>query len=1479
MSRRKQSNPKSIKVSADSAESEDTEKDADIKEELCDPGEGTEPHDQEMRTDTPRSGTPHESQDSPDHIDVVNNFHSPSHNSSSPRPSSKTPPTPGGQFQDDRVVVKVEKDDDDDDESGHHGNDLVENRSQRNDLGSPGNSKTEDPATMGLVRHLQLPSDVLYLKEVEVNMHGKTTSSWMICSGIPLPKGSSLGPFAGDLVSSDNVRVGDLIVEFHSKTGHVALVNVAGLSGGWLALLRPAVNGVTRNTLVYLEGGRIWCEIVSDVDIGTELRANFVFDLEDLSLADREMSMAPVSPLPTAPERPPSSVTPPLQQSASAVQQPSPPGHAALIYGCPFCGVRFSSPRTLQGHLSYYCSKKRSEHIVSPRPKSRRSSDNSSQGSLQTEMVRVKQEESMESPHISQVSPSKAASSVGKKRPAAATDTNGSGRSSASPPPAKSACLDTQVFQCPLCSYRADKPASLNRHMRIHNRPLEETGGSATSARAGSSPAGSSVPSSATYCQECNIQFSSMGTFRCHKEHYCSMRQVGRPSAELKQPEAPPFAMSAHHAASLGIPADLSTATPLQLAALSQSGMFFPPGQAMASEAGGLTPGGAVMPGGQAAMILTAPVMTPSGITSMAIPLPTVLVQSIHNAAAAAAAHAASVGPPASPRTAMSPKKSASPPEASESSPRRTPEEAHQRKSPKALSPETEAGESVKELPLDLSKKKSDSEQASTAEVHSIKREKSETSSSSSVRSASHSSPLATRSSSVGSDRRASSPSPSRTPAAPTSMSAIPPPLLNPSLLQSFLPFQTMAAAAAAGMTGLPVAPQGHAFGAVPPAVSKCTDCNIIFYKHENFLIHKQHYCSGVKLKASSTAPAAARRAEPDVIKVETSSTLTSAPEQGTSRSPLSSPPVSKDHESASGSHPQLTSPVSNSKIPALTPTVASGGQEDIYYKFLCVPCKIKFSSASNLKAHKEYYCPHGKNSDHTIIAQTPNGEIVGTANHDQGSPSSEGSSPSPSQHYCTQCKAVFSSSRLLKIHLCNAEETQTCLLRCSHCDYITYTDKRLAEHMKVHNPTSAYRCTLCGYRGNTVRGMRMHGKTHTDNGEDFTDEHMIEFQEPPLVPIQTNGDHKGHGPVDMEVELLRLKNEPYKRRRSRKAYEKVDILVPLEDYPCQLCGELFPDQRSLAIHFRIHEIASQYMQELARCGLCDYVTKSVEDLRAHMEISHSVIPREEKENHPQSNSPDRARSVDRRSSERASSSEKRSPVRIKEEPIDRDYEQRSETSSVPVRDHYKRNDSSPEETLTTVKVEKKNRDITRQRSANCSPHEEERNSAENTSDKVDVVRVKTEPGLEGDDDSCNDPPLPITFATPPSTSQPLRSRSPPSPAHRSSSSSHASAGQGHSSPPSSRSSPIIKQEPVFAAQSLAISAASLFPRFIGPPLTPAAEIGSGPHPSQERNAVKAREGLYCQNCDISFTYRSTFVAHKEHYCNKRAGVPTSATA
>ena len=31
----------------------------------------------------------------------------------------------------------------------------------------------------------------------------------------------------------------------------------------------------------------------------------------------------------------------------------------------------------------------------------------------------------------------------------------------------------------------------------------------------------------------------------------------------------------------------------------------------------------------------------------------------------------------------------------------------------------------------------------------------------------------------------------------------------------------------------------------VKQGASKCVDCNIVFYKHENYLVHKTKYCAG----------------------------------------------------------------------------------------------------------------------------------------------------------------------------------------------------------------------------------------------------------------------------------------------------------------------------------------------------------------------------------------------------------------------------------------------------------------------------------------------------------------------------------------------------------------------------------------------------------------------------------------------------------
>lgn len=105
------------------------------------------------------------------------------------------------------------------------------------------------------------------------------------------------------------------------------------------------------------------------------------------------------------------------------------------------------------------------------------------------------------------------------------------GENSTGEPPAKTAKSGKQ-YQCPHCSYSADKKVSLNRHMRMHSTSPASQAGSAD------------MQSDTTghlfdrYCQDCDIRFSSIKTFKAHKMHYCSTRHVIK-SKPISAPSSP----------------------------------------------------------------------------------------------------------------------------------------------------------------------------------------------------------------------------------------------------------------------------------------------------------------------------------------------------------------------------------------------------------------------------------------------------------------------------------------------------------------------------------------------------------------------------------------------------------------------------------------------------------------------------------------------------------------------------------------------------------------------------------------------------------------------------------------------------------------------------------------------------------------------------------------------------------------------------
>lgn len=142
----------------------------------------------------------------------------------------------------------------------------------------------------------------------------------------------------------------------------------------------------------------------------------------------------------------------------------APPG-----YTCKPCGIRYSSLSTLQAHQEHYCSKRRTKPD-------------------------------------------------GTETPVDTAGDESSGESKTPRPPGKQ-------YACTYCSYSADKKVSLNRHMRMHSSSPVSSGTPVPPPTSN----GESVegpPAQDRYCVDCDIHFSSVKTYRAHKDHYCNTRQV-----------------------------------------------------------------------------------------------------------------------------------------------------------------------------------------------------------------------------------------------------------------------------------------------------------------------------------------------------------------------------------------------------------------------------------------------------------------------------------------------------------------------------------------------------------------------------------------------------------------------------------------------------------------------------------------------------------------------------------------------------------------------------------------------------------------------------------------------------------------------------------------------------------------------------------------------------------------------------------------
>ncbi|XP_052232234.1 uncharacterized protein LOC127845395 isoform X2 [Dreissena polymorpha] len=1356
MSRRKQSNPKPLKRSEDEEDEDGIVKEADQSEERTN-----------METDQSDSPIQSDQEDEPNTEELTINKRENDVKDGQLTQSEKS----------DKESEKIIK---------------LEERVQK--------SGAVSPRRFEVMRRLNFPIDLLTLRQVEESEFLLTGIPWSVTTVTSVQKGSTIGPYLGETVALSSIKPGELVLQFQGQDGEFSFIKVTEETGAWLSLLRPAEAGSCHNTCVYFEGGKIWCEVEEDLDEGTELLASFTTSQGSPSASvEPERRDRVEAPVREARVVVPTGVKKPEAKSGISVT-PQP----ALIYGCPFCYVRFSSRRTLDAHLTYYCSKKPAGFVSL--------SELQQRIQLQTQAVqlelqaRVKvDDEDTDSPISKEQTTPR-----GIKRAADEMSPEPNENSSDAGSPRPKSPRKAVSHKCQFCSYSTDKPANLQLHLATHKtaitlKPTEVE-------RLSVSPACNDE----MFCKECKIQFSSMSTYQGHKEFYCRFR-LGAGKESESELASPGSGSQAVNEMTLKVLKSNQLAVESQLSAKGQlhptllaSSPHLLHSQALVSE-------------------LT--------LKSQQNEITKTTVKA-HKPVSATVTHS----------LLLSPKMS-------------------------------------EDQPLDLSKwAKKDSDDEKRLVLR-----KSETSAKEISCKSEQLSPAAKKIKSEG-----------KLPEIQTALPKTPLniPTIHPSLFLNSQPIQYV--------NKKPIPPL--------QSVSRCVECNIVFYKHENYLIHKEHYCSGRHNgKESSSSDSENQDSDSPAKDAE------------------SLPKVDIQHKENG-----LKESKSNEKIKELKETVLETRKE-VCYKYFCIPCKIKFSSAGTLNAHKEFYCPHGKEnqtslSDNETCKDDPAGGV------------------NVLNYQCENCKTDFCSARLLKLHVCMGELSPSPLLRCPYCDYVTQTENRLSEHMKVHVPTKAFKCNLCGYRGNTARGMRMHGKVHMENGEEFTDDNMIEFEEPPLVPIQRNGLSDNKGPVDMETELIRMKNEPYKRRRSRKSFEKSENMVPFLNPTlqiCAACGQTFTNMNDFAIHLRMHEIAMlEAMKNLKslHCEHCnEYVAETLTSLLIHMQTKHpEQFPGTSKSEKDASSEDERSRSMSHATVSRSSSVESSQTAGhddrqncsfSSEKDMCHSVDTgRGESSYVEVKVEIDASDSEVEENnprFDKVKVTKGSQDVNdlsvkSHHHSNASPSshssEEHRSKKRGSPEilqneplKSEVSRktegsltnskklsVKTEselpqslrlqtdfsriaketrPSSPRKDASKHEPKLSPKLLSPdPKTRYlmnikqeqhspvstpvtPKKSTSPISPKTLITSS-KVSLPLEQLSPKLQDISLLYNHPAIFSPYAFPLG----FPLPMVPPVSLIASAPANGNPS-ERNGRK-----YCKHCDINFTYLSSFLTHKKYYCSARNG-------
>ncbi|PAA73209.1 hypothetical protein BOX15_Mlig020470g1 [Macrostomum lignano] len=343
---------------------------------------------------------------------------------------------------------------------------------------------------------------------------------------------------------------------------------------------------------------------------------------------------------------------------------------------------------------------------------------------------------------------------------------------------------------------------------------------------------------------------------------------------------------------------------------------------------------------------------------------------------------------------------------------------------------------------------------------------------------------------------------------------------------------------------------QAEKSGSASSLMSVCKDCKIGFFNYNNYLVHRSLYCQSGRVAAAAAATGAASGTPGRLSKHP----LQLQEQQKQSGAQLPTVAMATPKLEA------LAAPASSAPTAAASTHSPSASAAE--RKFQCPYCQIRFHSPSTLTAHQAFYCP--ENPDKTA----PSAAAV--------APATAGASAGTAAPACADSPATGDASKAA------AQQQQQQLQQQQQSSPPSW----LPIAMDLSG-SAGYKCSICGYIGQTERGMKMHAKVHSASGG-FGGNNGASASSAALSPsevVNASGSDGIRLPTSFnsdllssmtpeELGMLQHKTQPYSKRRT---FKRVTPVQQMPQHPPQ------PPQQQLQLPLSLHpDLLRQQLQQQA---------------------------------------------------------------------------------------------------------------------------------------------------------------------------------------------------------------------------------------------------------------------------------------------------------